>query len=207
MKIAILLYDKYMALDVVGPYQVLSFLPETEVCLTGLEPGLYKDEFGMRLYANYSIADMPSPDVIVVPGGFGINNVLNNTQIIEWLKKANETSLYTTSVCSGALLLASAGLLNGRRATTYWNRKEQLKSYGVEVVNERYVKDGKIITSAGVSAGIDMTLYLAALLKGEDFAKIVQLGIEYDPQPPFDCGTPDKAPRDLVEKIKIKSKK
>lgn len=201
MKIVIFIFDNFTALDIIGPYEVLSRIPGAEVSLAGLQPGLYKDGKGLRIFAGYSIADVDRADVVVIPGGFGIDNILNNTQVIDWLTRIHETSRYTVSVCSGSLLLGAAGLLNRGKAATHWNRKEQLKSYGANVVDERYVQDGKIITSAGVSAGIDMSLYLVSKLLNEDAAKAIQLGLEYDPQPPFDAGHPKKVSKELLEQL------
>jgi transcriptional regulator GlxA family with amidase domain len=206
MKIAILLFDNYTALDVVGPYEVLSNIPNSKIYFAAEKPGLYKNNKGIQISADYSLSDIEDPEIVVIPGGFGIDAVLDNKEILKWINMANEKSQWTTSVCSGALLLASAGILNGRKVTTHWNRIEQLKKYSVEFVNGRYVKDGKIITSAGVSAGIDMSLYLASLIVNENFAKAVQLAIEYDPKPPFDCGSPEKAPKEMVEMIRASSR-
>jgi transcriptional regulator GlxA family with amidase domain len=202
MKIAILLFDNFTALDVAGPYEVLSNIPNSKIYFVAVKPGLYKNSQGIQIMAEYSLNDITDPEIVVIPGGFGIDSILKNTEILNWIKTVNEKSQWTTSVCSGALLLAEAGILNNRKATTHWNRVEQLKDYPVEFVNERYVKDGKIITSAGVSAGIDMALYLTSLVINENFAKAVQLAIEYDPKPPFDSGSPEKAPKEIVEKIK-----
>jgi transcriptional regulator GlxA family with amidase domain len=202
MKIAILLYDNYTALDVVGPYEVLSNIPGSKIYFTAEKPGLYKNIKGIQIAADCSLNDMEDPEIIVIPGGFGIDAILNNKEILQWINMVHEQSQWTTSVCSGSLLLAAAGVLNGCKVTTHWNRVEQLKKYQVEFVNNRYVRDGKIITSAGVSAGIDMALYLTSLVVNEKFAKTVQLAIEYDPKPPFDSGSPDKAPKEVVEMIK-----
>lgn len=198
MKIAILLFDNYTSLDVIGPYEVLSKIPGAEIILAGLQPGLYKDGKGLRIFAGYSISDIPNPDIVLIPGGFGIDAILNNTQILEWLTEAHTTSKFTVSVCSGALLLGAAGLLKDAEAATHWNRKEQLKSYGARVVDKRYTRDGKIITSAGVSAGIDMAFYLVSLILGEKAAMMIQLGMEYDPQPPFDAGHPKKVSEEFL---------
>ena len=148
---------------------------------------------------------MKNPDILVIPGGFGIDSILNNILINNWIKDVHKTSIWTVSVCSGALLLGSAGLLKELKATTHWNRKEQLAKYGAIIQNERYVKDGKIITSAGVSAGIDMALFLLGFIVNENFAKAVQLSMEYDPKPPFDCGIPEKAPKEILNKITQKN--
>ena len=133
--------------------------------------------------------------------------LLNNQEIISWIQNAHISSKWTVSVCSGALLLGAAGILKDCKATTHWNRKEQLAKYEANIQNERYVKDGKIITSAGVSAGIDMSLYLLSLIVNENYAKAVQLGMEYDPKPPFDSGSPEKAPKEIVDKIRQSNNK
>jgi transcriptional regulator GlxA family with amidase domain len=200
--IAILLFDNFTALDVVGPYEVLSKIPNSKICMVAVKPGLYKDIKGLQISADYSLQDMKNPDILVIPGGFGIDSILNSQDILIWIQNAHKTSKWTVSVCSGALLLGSAGLLKDCKATTHWNRKSQLANYGVVLRNDRYVKDGKIVTSAGVSAGIDMSLYLLSLIVNENFAKAVQLGMEYDPKPPFDSGSPEKAPKEILDKIK-----
>jgi len=206
MKIAFLIFENFTALDIIGPYEVLSKVPNSEIYFASLKPGFYSDGKVLKIEAKYSLNDITNPEVIVIPGGFGIDSLLNNREILTWIQNAHKTSLWTTSVCSGALLLAAAGLLKNCKATTHWNRKEQLKEYGVNVVNERYVKDGKIITSAGVSAGIDMALYLVSLLVNEKFAQVIQLSMEYDPKPPFDSGSPEKAPKEIVDIIRQKIK-
>jgi transcriptional regulator GlxA family with amidase domain len=202
LKIAILLFDNFTALDVVGPYEVLSKIPNSKIYMVAIRPKLFKDIKGLQISADYSLNDMKNPDILVIPGGFGIDSILDNQDIINWIQNAHKTSKWTVSVCSGALLLGSAGLLKDCKATTHWNRKNQLAIYGAILQNDRYVKDGKIVTSAGVSAGIDMSLYLLSLIVNENFAKAVQLGMEYDPKPPFDSGSPEKAPKDILDKIK-----
>ena len=202
MKIAILLFDNYTALDVVGPYEVLSNIPGVKIYFTAEKTGLYKNSKGLQIFADYSFTEIDDPEILVVPGGFGIDSILDNQNILNWIKAVHKKSIWTTSVCSGALLLAAAGILNGRKATTHWNRVEQLKKYPVEFVNERYVKDGKIITSAGVSAGIDMALYLTGLAFNDKLAQLIQLAMEYDPQPPFNSGSPHKAPKEILELFK-----
>jgi len=205
LKIAILLFDNYTALDVVGPYEVLSKIPNSKIYMVAVKPGLYKDIKGLQMSADYSLKDIENPDILVIPGGFGIDSVLNNQDIINWIQNAHKTSTWTVSVCSGALLLGAAGILKDCKATTHWNRKEELIKYGAILQNERYVKDGKVITSAGVSAGIDMSLYLLSLVVNENYAKAVQLGMEYDPKPPFDSGSPEKAPKEILDKVKQSS--
>jgi transcriptional regulator GlxA family with amidase domain len=202
LKIAILLFDNYTALDVVGPYEVLSKISNSKIYMIAVKPGLYKDIKGLQISADYSLQDITNPDILVIPGGFGIDTILNNQDIISWIQNAHKTTIWTVSVCSGALLLGSAGLLKNCKATTHWNRKEQLAKYGAILQNDRYVKEGKIVTSAGVSAGIDMSLYLLSLIVNVSFAKAVQLGMEYDPKPPFDSGSPEKAPIEILDKVK-----
>ena len=138
----------------------------------------------------------------MIPGGFGIDNLLSNKKIIGWVQKIDSTTKWTTSVCSGSLLLAKAGLLDKKECTTHWRRKDQLSKYNVSIKNERYIQDGKIITSAGVSAGIDMALYLVSKIAGDQTARMIQLAIEYDPKPPFDCGSPDKLPKEIIDRLK-----
>ena len=207
LKIAILLFDNFTAFDVVGPYEVLSKIPNSKVYLVAVKHGLYKDVKGLQMSADYSLKDIDNPDILIIPGGFGIDSLLNNQEIISWIQNAHISSKWTVSVCSGALLLGAAGILKDCKATTHWNRKEQLAKYGANIQNERYVKDGKIITSAGVSAGIDMSLYLLSLIVNENYAKAVQLGMEYDPKPPFDSGSPEKAPKEIVDKIRQSNNK
>jgi transcriptional regulator GlxA family with amidase domain len=203
MKIGILLFDKFTALDVVGPYEVLSRLPDSQICFIGLEKKEYKDPYGLKLSADYAISEISTLDVLLIPGGFGIDSLLTNQSLINWIKSIDNTSKWTVSVCSGSLLLAQTGLLNGKKCTTHWRRKDQLRLYNVTIINERYVHDGKYMTSAGVSAGIDMALYLVSQMLGDQTAKLIQLSMEYDPKPPFDCGSPDKVPQDLMDKLKI----
>ena len=202
LKIAILLFDNFTSLDVVGPYEVLNKLPNSRVYFVGLEKKEYKDAYGLGLLADYTVDEVTQADIVLIPGGAGIDSLLQNAKIINWLQQIDSTTQWTVSVCSGSLLLAQAGLLDGKECTTHWRSKDQLAKYNVIVKNERYVQDGKIITSAGVSAGIDMALYLAGKIAGDQFAQIVQLAIEYDPQPPYDCGSPEKAPQEMVERLR-----
>ena len=195
MEIAIPLYPRFTALDCVGPYEVLSRLPGARVRFIAHEPGPVTTDNGMlQLVAEAGLQDVPEPDVVCVPGGFGTRALLDDEPILSWLRHAHETSTWTTSVCTGSLLLAAAGILDGVEATTHWGSMELLSELGAIPVGERVVERGKIVTGAGVSAGIDMALTLAAEIAGERHAQMIQLGIEYDPQPPFDCGSPAKAP-------------
>jgi transcriptional regulator GlxA family with amidase domain len=199
LTITILIFDNLTALDAVGPFEVLSKIPGAKIQFASLTKGAITCRGGLKIIADYSIYDIKETDILLVPGGKGINDLLTNDEILYWIRQLHSNTKYTVSVCTGALLLASAGLLKGVKATTYWNSAEKLKSYGVEFVKSRFVVDGKIITSAGVSAGIDMSLKLAAMLDGEPVAKIIQLAIEYDPEPPFNAGSPDKISKTLLE--------
>jgi transcriptional regulator GlxA family with amidase domain len=202
MQIAYLLYDRFTVLDITGPHEVLNSVPGTESIFVAEQTGPIRNESGtLALVADRTINEVPQPDIVVVPGGLGTRLLLEREPLLDWLRGAHETTTWTTSVCTGALLLAAAGLLSDTPATTHWLARETLASLGARPVAERVVRHGKIITAAGVSAGIDMALELVALMHGDEMAKAVQLGIEYDPQPPFDSGSPEKASpaiRDLV---------
>ncbi|MBN1116932.1 MAG: DJ-1/PfpI family protein [Bacteroidales bacterium] len=202
MKIVILLFDNFTALDIIGPYEVLNKLPNSQIYLAGLEKKVYMDTYGLKIQADYSIDEIPQADILLIPGGFGVDTLIKNTELLNWIQKIDSTTQWTTSVCSGTLLLAQAGLLNGKNCTTHWRRKEQLSNFNVTVKDERYVQDGKFVTSAGVSAGIDMALYLVSKIAGDQTAKMIQLAIEYDPKPPFDIGSLEKAPKEMIEKLK-----
>jgi putative intracellular protease/amidase len=208
MEIAIPIYDRFTALDAVGPYEVLSRLPEARVRFIAAEPGPYKTENTMlTMIAEGSLEDVPSPEIIVIPGGLGTRALLDDEHILEWIRRAHETSSWTTSVCTGSLLLAAAGVLDGREATTHWLELELLGKLGAKPTSRRVVEQGKVITAAGVSAGIDMALVLTSRIAGEQYAKTVQLMIEYDPQPPFDAGSPAKAPPEVVEMLETGARK
>ncbi len=207
MDIAILLYDRLTALDAIGPYEVLSRLPGASARFVAVEPGPVKTGNGMlTLIAEGSLEEASEPDIVLVPGGPGEVAARAGGAALDWLRSVHETSTWTTSVCTGSLILAAAGLLNGRRATSHWLALEQLRELGAEPVSERVVFDGKIVTAAGVSAGIDMALALAGRIAGEEVAQAIQLGIEYDPQPPFDAGSPAKAPAAIVEGLRASSR-
>jgi transcriptional regulator GlxA family with amidase domain len=194
MEIAIPLYDRFTALDAVGPYEVLWRLPGAHVRWIGAEARPYATDRGLQLVAEATLDDVPSPDVIVVPGGTGTRDALDDERLVAWIRAAHATSTWTTSVCTGALLLGAAGVLDGLRATTHWAYLDALAGYGAEAApDERVVEQGKVVTSAGVSSGIDMALTLAARIAGADVAQAIQLRIEYDPQPPFDSGSTAKA--------------
>jgi transcriptional regulator GlxA family with amidase domain len=199
MEIAIPLYDRFTALDAVGPYEVLWRLPGATVRWVGVEARPYATDRGLKLVAEATLDDVPAPDVVVVPGGTGTRDALRDERLVEWIRAADATSTWTTSVCTGALLLGAAGVLDGLRATTHWAYMDALADYGAEATSERVVRQGKVITSAGVSSGIDMALTLAAEMAGADVAQAIQLRIEYDPQPPFDSGSLAKAPAHVAD--------
>ena len=199
MQVVIPIFDRLTALDAVGPYEVLSRLPGAEVVFAALEPGLKRTETSfLALNADRALADVPEPDIVVVPGGFGTRELMDDETLLDWLRAAHETSDYTTSVCTGSLLLGAAGILRGLRATTHWLALDMLTELGAEPSGERVIEQGKVITAAGVSSGIDMGLALAAKIAGPEVAQAIQLGIEYDPEPPFDAGSPDKASPEIV---------
>lgn len=207
MKIAILLYDRFTALDAVGPYEILSRLPGAQVEFVAERAGPVRtDTRQLTLLAAASIAAVSGPAMVLVPGGPGQAALMQDGPVHEWLRAADATSAWTVSVCTGSLILAAAGLLTGRRATSNWQALDELRGFGVDAVRERYVLDGKYATSAGVTAGMDLALRLAAEIAGERVAQAIQLGIEYDPQPPFDAGTPEKAPAAVVEAVRSHSR-
>ncbi|MEV0198925.1 DJ-1/PfpI family protein [Nonomuraea sp. NPDC050691] len=198
MDVAILVYDGFTALDATGPFEVLSRLPDVRVRFVAATPGTTAaDQPGFALAAG-PLEDMDRPDVVVVAGGSTTQGFLGDDAILSWLRRVHGTSRWTTSVCTGSLLLGAAGLLRGRRATTHWYELESLRRFGAEPVPERVVEDGRIMTAAGVSSGIDMALHVVDRLQGPAYAQAVQLGIEYDPQPPHDAGSVAKAPAEVV---------
>jgi len=198
--IVCLLFDGITALDIVGPYEVLQRLPEADVKFVAATAGEVRTDNGfLALVADQSLAQTMRADVLVVPGGFATRALESDTALLEWIRAIDATTAWTTSVCTGSMLLAAAGLLEGKEATTHWASLDRLKEYGAIPTGRRVVEQGKIVTAAGVSAGIDMALTLAARIAGDEYAQGIQLGIEYDPQPPFDAGSLAKAPAPVVE--------
>jgi putative intracellular protease/amidase len=198
--IVCLLFDGITALDIVGPYEVLQRLPDANVKFVASSAGEVRTDNGfLALVADHTIAELTSADVLVVPGGFATRALEHDATLLEWLRAVDATTTWTTSVCTGSMLLAAAGLLEGKEATTHWASLERLREYGAIPTGRRVVEQGKIITAAGVSSGIDMGLTLVARIAGDEWAQGVQLGIEYDPQPPFDAGALDKAPQPVAE--------
>lgn len=207
MEIAILLFPRLTALDAVGPYEVLRSIPGATLQVVAADPGEQRTDHGaLALVADRALADVPAPDVIVVPGGPGETDVRDDPRVIDWLRAAHETSTWTTSVCTGSLILGAAGLLVGRRATSHWTALDVLAGFGAEPTEERVVVDGKVVTAAGVSSGIDMALWLAARLTDERTAQGIQLAIEYDPQPPFRSGSTATASPELVDALRAGSR-
>jgi putative intracellular protease/amidase len=202
MDIAIPIYDRFTALDAIGPYEVLSRLPDSRVTFIAKEAGPYKTDNGMlSIIAEARLDDYPHPEVVMVPGGTGTRPLMEDEATLDWIRTAHETSMYTTSVCTGSLLLGAAGVLEGLDATTHWLELETLDKLGARSTSKRVVEQGKVITAGGVSSGIDMALLLASRIAGDQFAQGIQLLIEYDPQPPFDAGSKEKAPPEIVQLI------
>ena len=201
MQIAIFAYDHMTALDAVGPYEILSRLPGADTVVVGAQRGPVRcDTRSLAIVADAAIDEVPPPDVLVVPGWSGSRqeDLLRPGRVQDWLQAVDQHTTWTTSACTGAIVLAAAGLLEGRLATTHWLAVDWLAELGAVPADERVVVDGKYVTAAGVSAGIDMALTLAARIAGDQTAKALQLLMEYDPQPPFDCGSVAKAPADIV---------
>jgi putative intracellular protease/amidase len=202
VQIAILIFDKLTALDAIGPYEVLSRLPGADLAFVAKQAGGKRSDTGaLGISADRSLAELPHPEILLVPGGEGNRPLLGDEEVLDWVRAAHETSTWTTSVCTGSLVLGAAGLLEGKRATSHWAYRDTLRRYGAEPVAERVVIDGKLVTAAGVSAGIDMALQLAAIVAGEQVAREIQLEIEYDPDPPFDSGSPENDP-ELAEAVR-----
>jgi transcriptional regulator GlxA family with amidase domain len=202
VQIAYLLYDRFTALDITGPHDVLNSVPGNESVFVAEHTGPIRNESDtLSMVADARLDDVPEPDIVVVPGGFGNRMLLEHEPLHDWIRSVHETSAWTTSVCTGSLLLAAAGLLDGAPATTHWLARDLLAELGAKPVPDRVVEHGKIVTAAGVSSGIDMALHLVRKINGEQIAQAVQLGIEYDPQPPLDAGAPEKAPPEVVELV------
>jgi putative intracellular protease/amidase len=204
MKIAILLYDDFTALDAVGPYEVLSRIPGAEVVFTAARRGPVRTDMrSLALTADAAYSEVTDPDLLLVPGGPGCAALLDDGPTLEWIRAVDAGTTWTTSVCAGSLLLAAAGLLDGRRATSHWICLDALPTFGTTPVgDERIVVDGKYHTSAGVSAGIDLALHLAGVTAGPRVAESIQLVIEYAPEPPYSTGSTADAPPAMVEALR-----
>lgn len=203
MQAAVLLYDGMTVLDAIGPYEVLQAVPDVEICFVARERGEKRADFRrLGLIADYALDDIATPDIVIVPGTPFAQAVTGDPAVLDWLRAVHETTTWTTSVCTGALGLGAAGLLKGKRATTHWLALDALREFGATPVKERVVRDGKIWTAAGVSAGIDMALALVAEQFGVEAAQTAQLINEYDPQPPFNAGSASKAPERIVAALR-----
>jgi transcriptional regulator GlxA family with amidase domain len=196
MRIVISLFEGFTALDAVGPYEVLRMLPGAEVVLAASRTGPVRDGANtLAITADAALDDIESCDVLLVPGGPGSRKLLRDEALTGWIRRIDAGTAWTTSVCTGSLLLGAAGLLDGLRAATHWSAVESLESFGATYTGERVVFQGKIVTAAGVSSGIDMALALVERIADRTTAEAIQLAIEYDPQPPFDAGSTAKAPQ------------
>jgi transcriptional regulator GlxA family with amidase domain len=201
VQIAFVLYPGFTALDIIGPFEVLAFVPGHEAVFVAAEAGPVSDDTGRcQLIASAGFDQVTSPDVVVIGGT--LFNEEPDQRVVQWLRQVHPATTWTTSVCTGSIYLAAAGILDGQDATTHWARTEGLGRRGARYTEQRVVERGKVITAAGVSAGIDMALALLARMHGPQIAEGVQLAIEYDPQPPFDTGSPSKAPAELVEFVR-----
>ena len=203
-QIAIFLYPGVSALDAIGPWEVLWRMPNTEVRFVGQEVGPVVTEGGaLLLGVTHTLAETPSPDLVLVPGGTTTPGQMVDDEVLDWLRKVHETTTWTTSVCSGGLILGAAGILKGLAATTHWYKMGVLKIMGAKPQpDQRIVHSGKVVTAAGVSSGIDLGLWLAGEIAGRERAEAIQLAIEYDPQPPFDAGHMNKASKETQKLAK-----
>jgi transcriptional regulator GlxA family with amidase domain len=202
MKAKVLIFDGLTALDAIGPYEVLRSVPGWEVAFVGKSRGEVRTDSGhLGLTADLALGEATEADIVLVPGGAGNRPLLEDDEVLDWLREVDRGTKWTTSVCTGSLVLGAAGLLEGKRATGHWLYLEPLRGYGADPVGGRFVEDGKTITAAGVSAGIDMALHLVGRELGPEAAQAIQLAIEYDPQPPFDAGSPSKAPQPIVDAV------
>jgi putative intracellular protease/amidase len=202
MQIAFLIYEGLTSLDIIGPYEVLARMPDTDVRFVAVEAGeLRVDTGAFGFTVDHSLDEVPRPEVFVIPGGLqGTFAAARDERILAWVRDAHAHARFSTSVCTGSLILGAAGLLQGLTATTHWAAKAMLEQHGATYSERRVVRAGKIVTAAGVSSGIDMALYLAGEIAGAETAKAIQLAIEYDPQPPYDAGSPAKAGEAAVQR-------
>lgn len=203
-QIVIPLFPQFTALDGIGPYEVLQRIPEFDITFIGHERGVVRSDNGMLgIEVDGTFEDHPHPDIIVFPGGHGTRGLMDDQRVLDWVRSAHETSTFTTSVCTGSLVLAAAGILDGLTATTHWSALDVLTEHGSIPTGERVVEhlDSRIITAAGVSSGIDMALRLVEILIDQTAAEASQLMIEYDPQPPFDAGSTTKASEAVLTRV------
>ena len=203
--VVFLVYPNVTQLDLTGPAQVLSRLPDARVDLVWKSRDPVQTDSGFALLPTATLGEVAQTDILCIPGGFGCVDVMHDDETLAWVRRLGGAAQWVTSVCTGSLILGAAGLLRGYRATSHWAWRDDLKLFGAEPVRERVVFDRNRVTGGGVTAGIDFALALMAKIQGEDYAKTVQLGLEYDPHPPFDCGTPDKADLELVKRVHQRS--
>lgn len=202
MKIAALVFDDLTALDLFGPLEVLGNLPSAEFVYVTPDESITAERTGIKIDVTAGYDEVDDADILLIPGGEGTRRLVKDGPTIDWIRKIDKTTTWTTSVCTGSLLLAAAGLLQGRPATTHWMALDLLGRLGATATSERVVFSDKYVTAAGVSSGIDMALELAQRIHGDDLAQSIQLFIEYDPQPPFDSGSPEKADPDIVRLVR-----
>lgn len=207
MDFGLLVYPRHTPLDLIGPWEVLTRIPAARTHLIWTRPGPVQAERGIEISATTSFQDAPGLDVLLVPGGPGQLSLMKHTLLMEYIRKSAQSASWVCSVCTGALLLAQAGILKGRQATTHWLARDALRTFGVDVVDDRVVFDGKFATAAGVSAGIDLAFELCRRLVGDDVAQEIQLQIEYDPAPPLDSGSPARAPTAVVERLRQQARR
>jgi cyclohexyl-isocyanide hydratase len=199
IRIAMLIFPDMTNLDFAGPYEIFAKLPDCDVKVVWKDRAPVRTDGGLLLLPTHALADCPQADLLFVPGGSGQIALMNDLAVVDWLAQVGRDARYVTSVCTGALLLGAAGLLDGYKATTHWMSMDLLSMFGAEPTPQRVVIDRNRITGGGVTAGIDFGFALAAILHGEELAQRYQLTLEYDPQPPFDTGSPARAPRKIVE--------
>ncbi len=205
MQIVFLFYEGMTALDLVGPHEILCRLPGAKTLRAAIHPGpIATDSAGLKLNADCALSDVSQADLLIIPGAGSATSLRGQPETLAWIRSVHETTKWTASVCTGSLILGAAGLLSGKRATTHWAAIERLQRWGAIPTRSRIVEDGKVMTAAGVSAGIDMALTLASKIAGRPFAEAMQLALEYDPQPPFDTGSPEKASSALKEALSKK---
>lgn len=199
MKIGMVLFGGFTQLDLTGPFEVFARFPNTQVLLLAQDAQPVRSDRGLAIVPTHTFSESPALDILFVPGGPGVNQALINQELLEFISAKGLEAQYITSVCTGALVLAAAGLLDGYQATTHWMSIDLLRMFGVKVIEQRVVQDRNRLTGGGVTAGIDFALHLAAVLHGVDFAKSLQLWLEYNPQPPFEGGHPSVAEAEIVE--------
>ena len=204
-RVVFLAYPNVTQLDLTGPAQVLSRLPDAkvEVVWKRIEP--IQTDSGFAILPTATMDGVSAADILCVPGGFGCVDMMHDDEVLDWVRRVGRSAEWVTSVCTGSLILGAAGLLKGYRATSHWAWRDYLKLFGAEPVTERVVFDRNRVTGGGVTAGIDFAMTLMGQMQGEEYARSVQLGLEYDPHPPFDSGSPEKAGDDLIEAVRQRS--